>query len=319
MFFFLSGFGLFYAIKSNKYLLSEFYYRRFLRIIPIYWLVISIDLIVRFSYGERFSVYSMIFKFSTISFWINLDMFDWYIPVLIVFYILFPLFYIIFDKSSNKKNIILYIIIISLLFCLTVIILNLNYLLPLTLTISIFFIGAYVGHLSMGSGKRITQKQIAINSITLIGSIIVLYSFKELFSLEVSFTYGLLGYPFIIGTFPLCLLFSIAVSKIETNNNYVCKIYHKIRWLLLFCGVHSLEIYLLHQIVFYLGHKFSSTGLLKEAAASSINQGRIIEFLIYFIITLILAILLKKSSLILQKIIIAIVSGVQGRATPERL
>lgn len=87
IFMFVSGFGLYFSIDHNKNLLAYFK-KRIIRIFPTYYLVgIASSLII---YHDTLPNY--IFRYSTIGFWTNSIYWEWYIPSIVVFYLLAPIF-----------------------------------------------------------------------------------------------------------------------------------------------------------------------------------------------------------------------------------
>lgn len=99
IFFFLSGFGLTYTYFAKLETRKErfaFYKKRVFRIIPTYYAIIILFAII---YQKEFSV--ACWQLSCLGFWIGKPYYDWYVPSLLAFYIVFP----IFIRLSNKYNI----------------------------------------------------------------------------------------------------------------------------------------------------------------------------------------------------------------------
>jgi peptidoglycan/LPS O-acetylase OafA/YrhL len=249
IFLFLSGFGLMYGMQNKKYSLTTFYKKRVLRILPTYWLVFFIVIVAEIISGRSIFPSRILLVFSTAGFWINKHRFDWFIPSLLALYFLFPPFFSILRRSQDKKKFIVIICIIALSCCLFIMPTKANYLLIFFARIPIFFIGAYIGHISFTSVSLISPKQLLFYMFCLffgVGS--CLYVINK-FSVEQTMPYGLRCYPFIICTLPICLFLSLAMEKI--NNSSVCNIKHLIQWLFFFCGSYSLEIYLIHSKIFF--------------------------------------------------------------------
>ena len=94
IFFFLSGYGLIYLFYNNNTSISSFYYKRFLRIIPTYWIIILINSLLRYCcFGEISTTYNIIQKMLCTGFFTNKNKFDWFVPTIIFLYILYPIFY----------------------------------------------------------------------------------------------------------------------------------------------------------------------------------------------------------------------------------
>ena len=92
IFLFLSGMGLFYSLSGDPRL-SEFYRKRLTRILPAYlvlggagWLIL--DILLRKTGWLRF-----LLDFSTLSFWTEGERMVWYISLILILYLIFPLLY----------------------------------------------------------------------------------------------------------------------------------------------------------------------------------------------------------------------------------
>ncbi|MBQ8497222.1 MAG: acyltransferase [Clostridia bacterium] len=96
IFFFLSGMGLTHAIE--KYSLSVFYQRRFLRILPPYILT---AIILMLANGWLFPQF-LKHLFGVTFFTENIYALLWFVPAISIFYLLFPLYHFIFKKAGNK-------------------------------------------------------------------------------------------------------------------------------------------------------------------------------------------------------------------------
>lgn len=95
IFLLLSGFGLAYSTK-NGLRLSDYLLKRAIRILPIYALIICG---VSFIKGD-YDLGNLIYKITTVGWWTNNGAYDWFIPNLILLYLLYPLFYLI-TKSKQ--------------------------------------------------------------------------------------------------------------------------------------------------------------------------------------------------------------------------
>ena len=95
IFFFLSGTGLCYAIE--KYSVGKFYARRFARILFPYIVVTAIvGILHRLSFVEilkNASGWSFVAE--------SIFSVQWFVPAIAIFYLLFPLYYLVFSKAKN--------------------------------------------------------------------------------------------------------------------------------------------------------------------------------------------------------------------------
>lgn len=106
IFFFVSGFGLYYSLVKNDNLI-RFYRKRLLRIFPTYYILGAITNIILF----HNDIITFLFKYSTIGFWIGKEYAEWFIPSIILLYFLAPFIKKIIDK---RWFVLIYIFIICI-------------------------------------------------------------------------------------------------------------------------------------------------------------------------------------------------------------
>ena len=94
MFLFVSGFGIYYSLKKDSSLYS-FYKKRLFRIFPTYYLLGIIASIVLF----HDNILTYLFRYTTIGFWIGNIYWEWYIPSLLLLYLLAPFLKKIIDRK----------------------------------------------------------------------------------------------------------------------------------------------------------------------------------------------------------------------------
>lgn len=242
VFLFMSGFGLYYASRK-KYTISEFYKKRLIRILPSYFLILLlIDV-----FTGTFSLDSYLIKLTTIGFWLpftHLPYFTWYIPAIIAFYLLFPFYIKLFNKSPIISTIIASLIgfLMSALYSYIFIECypgEKNQLILFTSRIPIFYIGVYFGMLSLKEKKFSSWKYLTCITMFIIGMIILLFSIQK-FDYWTLRNLGLFYYPFIFITPGFCLVLGKILSFSPPFLNAI----------LLFIGSISLEIYLTHETLF---------------------------------------------------------------------
>ncbi len=146
----VSGMGLYYSLRKN-HSLQNYYIKRLVRIFPIYVLLVTIICIIR---GEdNFVTY--IYKVTTVGYWVggrSLS-YDWFIPSILLLYLVFPAFYWILQQKNGTKY-----------GCLLVMIF---YVIPLFLPekspfeflfrVPSFFMGAIIGRLILDLGGAISK------------------------------------------------------------------------------------------------------------------------------------------------------------------
>lgn len=107
IFMLVSGLGLFYSLHSNHNIF-QFYKKRLLRIFPTYYILGILASILLFND----SIIDYLYRYSTVGFWIGGSYWEWYIPSIVVLYLLSPLFKYILDK---KYFILLFCLCLSIL------------------------------------------------------------------------------------------------------------------------------------------------------------------------------------------------------------
>lgn len=96
IFLFLSGIGLRHSFENNK--ISRFYFNRFIRIYPIYFVSV---ILMYFIFTNEWSVKDLIHNLLTTGFYVKggENRFDWYLESLFTLYLFFPFFFI-FRKNG---------------------------------------------------------------------------------------------------------------------------------------------------------------------------------------------------------------------------
>lgn len=92
IFLFLSGMGLYYSMKKDDSI-TQFYLRRFRRIVPVYLLTAGIGYANVILILQRGSFGNYLFRLSTLSFWTTGEGTVWYISFILITYLLYPLVY----------------------------------------------------------------------------------------------------------------------------------------------------------------------------------------------------------------------------------
>ena len=86
IFFFVSGFGLFFSLDKSTSLLG-FYGKRFIRIFPAYYIVGAFASFVLI----HETLFQYLFRYSTIGFWTGGLYYGWFVPSIVLLYLLAPL------------------------------------------------------------------------------------------------------------------------------------------------------------------------------------------------------------------------------------
>lgn len=288
IFLLLSGLGLYYSYQ-NYDRASLFYRKRILRILPTYLPVVLAMCILYWVIGN-ISFVSILLNVSTLSFWLNTSyIFDWYIPALLVLYLLTP----VLMHSFKVRNIYavvtgssIVILLISALLANT----PFDYLLIFTIRIPVFLIGFIMGHW-IHMGRKTKRTHAISHMLMLLSGMAALGILLKKASLETLWEYGLWWYPFILITLPLCML---AAGLLHLLSHYGVSKFH----ILSFCGQHSLEIYLIHERLLAISHLVIQKFKLPD-------QNLLINILCVLLSLLLAAVLkqlLEKGSALFKKI-----------------
>ena len=229
-FLFLSGFGLYYSFCNNSSI-SSFYRKRVVRLyIP--FLIIATPFFLLLLLFDECGILQFGGYITTLAFWYEGNYYAmWYIAISVLLYLIFPLLYHLLFNKYIKPFISLAII----LLCMLSIFATINYYSPsywkiIEIGISktyIFPIGCYCGYLSKN------KVEIPSGILTLV--ILVCFGLS-LKGVNTPVMRSLIGLPIV------CVFFSVLF-----RNN----IFELIRKVLAWFGCYSLEIYLLHVLIYF--------------------------------------------------------------------
>ncbi|WP_022760612.1 acyltransferase family protein [Butyrivibrio sp. AD3002] len=242
IFFLLSGFGCYYSMKKDSNPIS-FYRKRIMRLVPPYLTVFLIfGLYAICVMGKPFNEY--LWTYSLISFYVDNTLNEWFVASIILVYLIYPLIYVIVEKSEAvaKALLILIYAIIVLFLCHIIRIPN-----PIRIVFEIlgtrfpaFLIGSLMAKNSEGSRgiKLSTARYIIILGV--LSSILSLYVFK----MKVANNWIIIRTVFIFIVFSIIICWIIVRDKAENNN-----IIRRCTTFFTFVGGITLEIYLVHEKV----------------------------------------------------------------------
>lgn len=235
-FIFLSGFGLFFSYNKNPNRIS-FYKKRLFRLyLP--FVFIALPFFILYILMGKDSVNNLFFHLSTITFWIKGNYYAmWYIALSVFLYMLFPLIY----RMIVQRNMIITTIrVFSLVLLSFLVLFFIQFYYPGYWSshkigiskIPIFPIGIYIGYLA---SMKYRVKMIYLIPYFIICLLIMFFLCRYVDSLYRGFARTLIGIP-------------IAVVSVDYMGNTLKK-YVKI--VFGFLGKYSLELYLIHVLVFY--------------------------------------------------------------------
>lgn len=240
IFLLLSGLGLYYS--THKVLnLKEYYIKRAIRIFPIYTLVICIVTLI----AGPYNISTLLLKVTTIGRWYNYTFYEWYIPNIVLLYLVYPLFLKLLQIKNNN-----YGLSIACIFIFSIYILA--YFLPYGsqfiqyFRYPTFFLGVILGNITIRPRPIIFNYKINYFFIftLLIGIALSIYGYQEFFEpnrnpykIPIDVLNGWRYRPYFLMTPGLCLLLCVYFSYgFNKHINHFLSI----------IGNMSIEVYLLH-------------------------------------------------------------------------
>lgn len=237
VFLILSGIGLYYSYSKN-YTVIQFYKRRFLRLMPAYFIIAFPYWLYKDVFIEGGSLKEVLYDFLFISFVSKGIQRFWFVFLIGILYLLFPFVYKYYEKFKGK-NIMFLVLILIILICgiiLKLFVPDLFANIDIAFErIPIFIIGVYFGIKCKENSYFMWQKIFALFGLTI--------AIKYLSTIEM---FGLLHDFFnyyIVSLQGLCVVIILA-ALIEKCNGY--KFLNPIRDMFSNFGTVTLEAYLLH-------------------------------------------------------------------------
>lgn len=230
IFLFLSGYRLCFSIKKYERL-RDFYKKRFLRILPLFFILALCRSAIYFYVGEC-SLFDLICNITTLSYYnIGGHVFDWFLCAIILFYAVFPFLHSLVKKAPS---IMLLISLIVSLVCLTQ---NLPWYYDTAIgRIPIFVLGIIFFH--FGLSTKQLQRSLSLFGGAAIGCF-VLY---KLFYVHTYVLVYMLA-PFIFCVISLLLMWAIKCFPLITRP-------------LEYMGMYSLELYIGNNISMAISRLF---------------------------------------------------------------
>lgn len=245
MFLMVSGMGLYYSMRKSKNVL-DFYKKRAVRILPAY-LIIAICWYL--FYKTDVLAGDKVLSILGINYWRGTifkrpEYFDWFIPTLIVFYLLTPLYDKLFQKASVKWKFTCLACLISPVLCIALYHLKLHPLYGSIVRIPIFLIGYCIGWFLYEKKEEQKGSWMALLPLVVVGVILGFYFRKYVVQALPTTNWGINAYPATLVASGLSILIAMFIKYAEKYLKIVGKI---IAFPFYICGRYSLEIYLIHQ------------------------------------------------------------------------
>lgn len=114
IFMMVSGLGLYYSLDKDCHL-ARYYKKRFMRIFPTYYIIGIIPSLLLFN--DDFSTY--LFRYTTIGYWIGAPYEEWYVPAIVMLYLIAPIIKKAIDYRMFLLVILSTIVILSVVYYIT--------------------------------------------------------------------------------------------------------------------------------------------------------------------------------------------------------
>lgn len=223
IFMFLSGFSLAFSYSKNSNI-KHFYKKRATRILPTYFIIFFFIYLYHDIIKGNGNFYDVLYNLLFLNFFIDGNIFIWFIPVILVYYLITPFYFKLIRNCHILQNLpYLIIIILSLL-----IIYHIK--IPhsfLWLRLPIYLLG--INLFLCKDSKISTQLLFMISIISIVGCYYCLIINTNLYGLK----------------YLLYIPIAISLMQIYTSLNYS-------KIILSFLGGITLEIYLLHERIQWL-------------------------------------------------------------------
>lgn len=234
MFFFLSGMGMFYTYRKDTKPL-QFYKKRMVRIVPAWFLVnlyIQLDQ-VGFDL-TKLQLTSFVKYMTGFSFWLEGNLYFWYIPAALAFYAMTPAFMWMYKKNKKQAYAVFSIIWIALLGA-SIVFQNASYFIFL-FRWPVFFLGILFGEFSYQKKKIKKAYVLSMALLLILGFFMenVIRMYNGRYGIRYDYKY----FIYVLISIPICVILALAMDKIQYN-------FGSLRLL----GGITLEIYLLHEYI----------------------------------------------------------------------
>lgn len=162
IFLLLSGLGIYCSLSQRKEEpFHSYFYRRCVRILPAYWLVVGLYSIWLRAQG-RISLTVLCWNMSTLHYWFRVPgSFNWYVPALLLFYALAPLYAKLLWKTPHKGLLTAMMFPFSYLLYRLSIPLGLHYMEDFLFRIPSFAMGMLLGHYIL-TGKKLSRTHLTV-------------------------------------------------------------------------------------------------------------------------------------------------------------
>lgn len=242
MFLFLSGFGIFHSLSKNDNPL-QFIQRRLGRLLPSYLPFILVYCLFCL-WADLMTKYQALGNLTTFGWWAQIGgQFNWYIPTLIVMYLMSPLFYHII-KAYGRKSLLM----LPLFFLIDAGCIGTSLMMGVS-RFPVYFLGMFLGA-EAHQGNQPSRRHLILSAIGFVVSMVGLYFLVKRLPWTLN-AYGFWWHPYIFATPGLVYGLTWFLSKLEKTAAG-----HQVNRFLSFLGGKSFEIYLCHILVYTMALHF---------------------------------------------------------------
>lgn len=301
IFLFLSGFGLFFSLSNKDTTLPQYYKKRFLRILPEFWIFLIVDYVATMDFNMA-SLGELLYKATTIGYWIPGTPYDlWYVSCILFFYLIFPFYFRAFESKGISAPVIAILLGFILILVYAIIMVakfdnkNVGGLIILTVSrIPIFFIGSVFGYFAKYNVNIFKVRMIRVISMILFFlAIISLFIFVNYFQ-NYLWTCSLYWLPYIVITPVLCIILAWLFDRFP---NIINRVFTKV-------GSISFELYVMHIFVFEHMEKILSDNFGTHVSMPAILMISFVLAFALYRVNMVLETFKKKSVQRLYKIIL---------------
>lgn len=282
IFFFLSGFGLVCGGGLVRDGGRTFFMSRALRILPTYWVVVLLQVVINLSIrAKEINLLDIVAVLTGCNFLLYGQKGFWFIPAILVCYLLFPAIWrvIRFDRPE------LYVscgIGVAVILSIAISMSNYHHLLILTTRLPIFILGMFAGFVLVNNIASTLFDDVGHISKCLLLGFVMLGTSWILNTTDSMWRYGLWWYPFLLMTYPICIIVALLceyMDKVSEEKSFARAMYGCVSY----CGTYSLQVYLLHMITYSLGPVWLGNF---SSIESEYNPGRVPEYALYTVIAI---------------------------------